>query len=713
MAQPTLTPREFAQKWGDNATKEKAASQEHFIDLAKFEWLFPYTRAKRMPIRAPPFDCPSVARSSWRLAVSMDHRRSLSLGVASIWLVASAVSVAAAEPGAGVAFLDDSELKVTVEAGATKNVQVWLVNGGPLSAELSLRVISAQGPEGAPPVALKNVVADDAIVATSEGPIGKGTTWTPVLTMTGDAPAGTYTGKLVGISGDGSHVSRDITVIVVGKKVDNATSSVSGDVFSEPYPDPLTVHGERSAMAVFQGGQLVEPVTLKLDPNDVTTISISPLIDDRGRLAIGSIGEDGTMSIISTPAAGTYKGTLSKADADGKPLKLTSVSLTARDFFLWPLAVLILGLALAFGIENWFTKGAPRRALKARLTELQEQSTELAADSAKDIQKLPDWAGDNRHPVTLFKPTPPGGVLEQARIDALKDFDETPSPTKRDDRWGGQGTELAKVRGYVDSQRELGDLATWANQAYFELLKALGAQAEAFKGSPLGSDARKTLGGGLLDSVPGLQKKVESRRDISARLDKASELAKILVRLQSKLPPKAPEQSEIAALRVQLSDMPRGTQEEISAIATAANLLWNRVIATPKYRALVEEEAGTEDYDTIAAAFESFFGVDTGGGPGDAVAIEPTSKELRSSLERSNLLFLIATGVLIVAAPFGTLYLANPAFGSESDYVALLVWSFTAAAVVQMLKYAASMIRLSGFTSHSDGGQSPESFDSF
>ena len=35
MAQPTLTPREFAQKWGDSATKERAASQEHFIDLCR------------------------------------------------------------------------------------------------------------------------------------------------------------------------------------------------------------------------------------------------------------------------------------------------------------------------------------------------------------------------------------------------------------------------------------------------------------------------------------------------------------------------------------------------------------------------------------------------------------------------------------------------------------------------------------------------------
>jgi len=35
VAQPSLTPRAFAQKWGDNETKEKAASQEHFIDLCR------------------------------------------------------------------------------------------------------------------------------------------------------------------------------------------------------------------------------------------------------------------------------------------------------------------------------------------------------------------------------------------------------------------------------------------------------------------------------------------------------------------------------------------------------------------------------------------------------------------------------------------------------------------------------------------------------
>ena len=35
MTQPTLTPRAFAQKWRDNETKEKAASQEHFIDLCR------------------------------------------------------------------------------------------------------------------------------------------------------------------------------------------------------------------------------------------------------------------------------------------------------------------------------------------------------------------------------------------------------------------------------------------------------------------------------------------------------------------------------------------------------------------------------------------------------------------------------------------------------------------------------------------------------
>ena len=35
MAQPTLTPREFAQKWGDNTQKESSTSREHFIVLCR------------------------------------------------------------------------------------------------------------------------------------------------------------------------------------------------------------------------------------------------------------------------------------------------------------------------------------------------------------------------------------------------------------------------------------------------------------------------------------------------------------------------------------------------------------------------------------------------------------------------------------------------------------------------------------------------------
>ena len=35
MAQPTLTPAAFAQKWRGVTTTEKAAAQEHFIDLCR------------------------------------------------------------------------------------------------------------------------------------------------------------------------------------------------------------------------------------------------------------------------------------------------------------------------------------------------------------------------------------------------------------------------------------------------------------------------------------------------------------------------------------------------------------------------------------------------------------------------------------------------------------------------------------------------------
>lgn len=46
MAQPTLTPRAFAQKWRDNETREKAASQGHFIDQRP-TWQFTDTDAEQ------------------------------------------------------------------------------------------------------------------------------------------------------------------------------------------------------------------------------------------------------------------------------------------------------------------------------------------------------------------------------------------------------------------------------------------------------------------------------------------------------------------------------------------------------------------------------------------------------------------------------------------------------------------------------------------
>ena len=478
-----------------------------------------------------------------------------------------------------------------------------------------------------------------------------------------------------------------------GRK-EGATTTPAGDVFSEPLPDPLTLHGERNPFAALQGGQFVGPAAVRLDPSLASSTSVSPLIDDHGRLALASINKDGVLSITSAPAAGTFKGTLSKPGTDGKPVKLTTVSLTARDFLLWPLAVLVIGLALALGIDNWFTKAAPRRAVEARLIELEEQSAQRAIDSARELKEVPEWVGADRNPIRLFEPDPPRGVLAQAKVDALKDYDETPTPTKRDERWGAQGTEFSKIQGYLDSQDELGYLSVATNQSYIDARTAIGKHARAFGNSPIANEARESLSGGRIDDVTALQKKIDSRRDISARVAKASELAKILVRLEDKLPANSPERSKVDALRIQLADMPRGSIEEITAIGTATNQLWNDVITSPKNRSTLQAELDPDDYDTLAAALRSFFSVDTGGGSKDAQAIQPTARELREALARSNQIFLVATGAIVVAAPFGTQYLANPAFGSAADYVALFVWSFTAAALVQLLKYGASAIQL-------------------
>ena len=420
---------------------------------------------------------------------------------------------------------------------------------------------------------------------------------------------------------------------------------------------------------------------------------MSPLIDDHGRLALASINKDGVLSITSAPAAGTFKGTLSKPGTDGKPVKLTTVSLTARDFLLWPLAVLVIGLALALGVDNWFTKAAPRRAVEARLIELEEQSAQRAIDSARELKEVPEWVGADRNPIRLFEPDPPAGCWRKRRSTPSRTTMKRP-PRPSATSGGGRKEPSFENPGYLDSQDELGYLSVATNQSYIDARTAIGKHARAFGNSPIANEARESLSGGRIDDVTALQKKIDSRRDISARVAKASELAKILVRLEDKLPANSPERSKVDALRIQLADMPRGSIEEITAIGTATNQLWNDVITSPKNRSTLQAELDPDDYDTLAAALRSFFSVDTGGGSKDAQAIQPTARELREALARSNQIFLVATGAIVVAAPFGTQYLANPAFGSAADYVALFVWSFTAAALVQLLKYGASAIQL-------------------
>ena len=135
-----------------------------------------------------------------------------------------------------------------------------------------------------------------------------------------------------------------------------------------------------------------------------------------------------------------------------------------------------------------------------------EASAQQSSLEQAELGHLVHWIGVNSDASVLYQRSPEAGVLYEAKRDGLKDFDDTPSADVRESRWGAQGTELAKVQGYLASQSSLWVNAKSANDAYQQVSRLVGSgRRRVFLASPLAVKARNALGGGLVSDVDDRQ----------------------------------------------------------------------------------------------------------------------------------------------------------------------------------------------------------------
>ena len=81
---------------------------------------------------------------------------------------------------------------------------------------------------------------------------------------------------------------------------------------------------------------------------------------------------DGVVRLGELDRAGKYEGTLSVDPDDPKAAAIT-LTANVQDFFIWPLAAVLIGEGLAFGVAYWRDRRRAREILEAGLTKAKQE----------------------------------------------------------------------------------------------------------------------------------------------------------------------------------------------------------------------------------------------------------------------------------------------------------------------------------------------------
>jgi hypothetical protein len=281
----------------------------------------------------------------------------------SLSLVSGLLFIAApARADQQVEFIDDSSLVLTLPdddadpeslrvllavQGATLDTTVRLLRQGSVASSLSIAPSSA------------DVVAGQA-----------------TFTVSTTASASEGTGTLVAITSEGALARRDVEIkaAVPPEDVQPPTTLTLLGLRWNWLPWKAHVNTDEHSLA-----DLGLPTDTS--PTEVTVAS--------GNSETGTVKveEDGALSVSGITQAGEYTGTLKTGSGDD--ISATTLTVRVRDFLLWPLLTLVLGLGLVYWLWTWQNVGAPGWALLLRLRTLQKRARDFRAVFLQEIKKFP------------------------------------------------------------------------------------------------------------------------------------------------------------------------------------------------------------------------------------------------------------------------------------------------------------------------------------
>ena len=155
-----------------------------------------------------------------------------------------------------------------------------------------------------------------------------------------------------------------------------------------PGEQTVEVTGLAAAAAVRAGTVLASAPMAEADGGARATVELRAQSD----IPAGAADATLVVAVGDVERNGDYEAEIPLSAADGAPT--LSVKTAARDFFLWPLLVLLLGAGLAYWWVRRRDRGRPRDVVKLALLD-------VAAQHERDRAKLARKAGDRACPYSL------------------------------------------------------------------------------------------------------------------------------------------------------------------------------------------------------------------------------------------------------------------------------------------------------------------------
>ncbi len=604
----------------------------------------------------------------------------------------------------GVSYLDERDLSVVLdEESPVLDVPIRVVNSNSVTSTLTLLVEGLMTTDGvlAPP--LWRVEPP-----TQEVPPGRVATFNLHLERQGEAA--TYAGQLILLTEDGNFVRRTLHVTTAPLVTPSGTPTLKPGALEKVFL--AGVNWAPSLLAPYLSAVHVDMPSATQNYSGprqrVGLISSSTGV-------IGQIVLEGDhLSVADLDRAGSYTGNIQLPGPDQTAIP---VEINVRDLWIWPLAVLLVGLCIANLLANYAQVSRPRKRLELKVIQIRE-ATQRTQDGQKEHQRdTTPWPFGQAGEVIALTDGQKG-LVDQAGKKLLAGFDVAQSPEERK-KWGPDGPEVSKVANYVDGLKAiykiLNEMATvyqttaaFVDQHYSKV---------TFQDLPVAQKVRQAGNPRLITTSKGLEKTQtelnESHSFLKAFAATLAELDRL--RVQAASTGKTSLVQEVEALQGRLlgagvtdithvqminEEAQRLAQQigsapipsHMNALARTMPLLQSLTPGGPQ-RYILSKEFRL-DLTTLLSGPQVW--------PETTVEAlsDKSSQQVQDELKRMERHFRLISGAIVLAAGMTALYLPNATFGSWNDYSGALLWGVTVDGAVKL----ARQIRLEGLGALVRGG---------